>query len=58
MSEKERFHMIVKWPPKEMLYMEYEEKALEYIMSIWGKELKTYNVEDLFPNTKDTPQNQ
>lgn len=53
MSQKERFDMIVKWPPKNMAYIEYSEKALEYAMSVWGKELKAYNVEDLFPNTED-----
>lgn len=53
MNEKQRFDMIVKWPPKKMLYVEYQEKTLEYTMTIWGKELKSYNVEDLFPNSKD-----
>ena len=55
MTPKGRFDMVVKWPPKKMLYMEYQEKGLEYAMSVWGKELKTYNVEDLFPNTEDSP---
>lgn len=53
MTEKERFDMIVKWPPKKMLYVEYQEKTLEYTMARWGKELKSYNVENLFPNSKD-----
>ncbi len=53
MTVKERFNLIVKWPPKNMLYMEYNEKALTYCMTIWGKELKTYNVEDLFPNSEE-----
>lgn len=53
MTEKERFDLIVKWPPKNILYVEYREKTLEYILTIWGKDLKTYNVEDLFPNSGD-----
>lgn len=53
MTKDERFQMIVKWPPKNMLYMQYSKKVLEYTQAIWGKELKTYNVEDLFPTTKD-----
>lgn len=57
MTKKERFDMIVKWPPKNMLYMEYQEKGLEYTMTLWGKELKSYNVEDLFPDTEDSPKN-
>ena len=51
MDADERFRMIVKWPPKKMLYAEYTEKALEYVMTIWQQELQTYNVEDLFPNS-------
>ena len=51
MNPDERFQMIVKWPPKDMIYTEYSERSLEYCMSIWGKQLKTYNVEDLYPNT-------
>lgn len=53
MTEDQRFKMIVKWPPKDMLYMEHGEKQLEGTMSIWGKDLKTYNVEDLYPDTED-----
>lgn len=53
MSKDERFRVIVKWPPKNMLYVEYNEKVLEYTMTIWNKELKTYNVENLFPDSED-----
>ena len=49
----ERFQMIVKWPPKDKLYAEYSEKLLAYAMTIWGKELETYNVEDLYANTSE-----
>lgn len=53
MNKDERFQMIVKWPPKDKLYMQYSKNALEYTQAIWGKELRTYNVKDLFPDTKD-----
>ena len=43
----------VKWPPKDKLYAEYSEKLLAYAMTIWGKELETYNVEDLYANTSE-----
>ena len=49
----ERFQMIVKWPPKAKLYAEYSEKLLAYAMTIWGKDLETYNVEDLYANTSE-----
>ena len=51
MDADERFDMIVKWPPKDKLYVEYSEKALEYAMTCWHGQLETYNVEDLFPNS-------
>ena len=49
----ERFQMIVKWPPKDKQYAEYSEKLLAYAMTIWGKKLETYNVEDLYANTSE-----
>ena len=49
----ERFQMIVKWPPKDKLYAEYSERLLAYALAIWGKELETYNVEDLYANTSE-----
>ena len=53
MDADERFQMIVKWPPKDKLYAEYSEKLLAYAMTIWGRELETYNVEDLYANTSE-----
>lgn len=53
LSADERFRMIVKWPPKDKLYAEYSEKLLAYAMTIWGRELETYNVEDLYANTSE-----
>jgi ribulose kinase len=35
------------------LYAEYSDKLLAYAMTIWGKELETYNVEDLYANTSE-----
>ena len=49
----ERFRMIVKWPPADKFYAEYSEKLLAYAMTIWGKELEAYNVEDLYANTSE-----
>ncbi|MCD8012126.1 MAG: hypothetical protein LUG99_02920 [Lachnospiraceae bacterium] len=53
MTADERFQMIVKWPPKDMPYLLYGEKQLEYAQALWGKELKTYNVEELYPNSEE-----
>ena len=53
LNADERFQMIVKWPPQDKLYAEYSEKLLAYAMTIWGKELETNNVEDLYANTSE-----
>lgn len=53
MDADERFQMIVKWPPKDKLYVEYSEKALEYVMMFWHGEFMTYNVEDIYPNSAE-----
>ena len=53
MNADERFQMIVKWPPRDKIYVEYSEKLLAYAMTIWGRELETYNVEDLYANSSE-----
>ena len=53
LTADERFDMIVKWPPSNKIYAEYSERLLEYAMTIWGKELEAYNVEDLYANTAE-----
>ena len=53
MTEQERFRMIVRWPPKEALYIEYSPEALAWTQTIWDGPVKYYNAEDLYPNTKD-----
>lgn len=53
LSADERFDMIVKWPPKDKIYVEYSEKLLTCAMSNWPGELETYNVEDLYANSSE-----
>ena len=53
MNEKSRFRMIVNWPPKDMLYIEYSPEALERTQYIWNGPTKYYNAEDIYPNTED-----
>ena len=53
MNADERFTMIVKWPPRRQIYAIYSEKLLAYVMAVWGRELETYNVEDLYANSAE-----
>jgi len=53
MTQPERIKMIRNWPPKEQLYVEYRENTLAYATAVWGKELKTFNVKDLFPDSEE-----
>ena len=53
LTADERFDMIVSWPPKDKIYAGYSAKLLAYAMSIWNRELETYNVEDLYANSAE-----
>ena len=35
MTEKERFHMCLNWPPKEKRYMRYSVKRLKAVQKYW-----------------------
>ena len=50
----ERFQMIVNWPPKDGVYLEYTPQALENLQYLWKGPAKYYNVEELYPNTEDS----
>ena len=45
MDEKERYAMILKWPPKssEQLYFTYDAKRLDAVRLLWSGRLETYN---------------
>lgn len=45
MDEKERYSMILKWPPKssEQLYFTYDAKRLDAVRLLWSGRLETYN---------------
>lgn len=53
MNRDSRFQMIVNWPPKKCLYIEYTPEALEHVQLIWNRPVKYYNAEDLNPDTND-----
>lgn len=45
LDEKERYSMILKWPPKssEQLYFIYDAKRLEVLRLLWSGRLEAYN---------------
>ena len=45
MDEKERYAMILKWPPKssEQLYYTYDAQRLDAVRLLWSGRLETYN---------------
>ena len=47
MNAEERFDMCLKWPPKECIYLHFENKKFDYIQSKWNKKIVTYNVGNL-----------
>lgn len=46
MTDDQRFTMVMHWPPKDILYVEYGEKQLEFLMTLWDGEMKTCNIEE------------
>lgn len=45
--------MIVSWPPKDKMYVEYSPQMLDYAHYIWDGPIKYYNSDDIYPDSKD-----
>lgn len=43
MTEDERFHMCLKWPPRDIIYVRYSADRIDRIMKCWRKEIVLYN---------------
>ena len=48
MTDSQRLTMVMRWPRKDILYAEYQERLLEFIMTLYDKELKTCNIDTEF----------
>ena len=48
MTDSQRLTMVMRWPPKDILYAEYQERLLEFILTLYDKELKTCNIDTEF----------
>ena len=46
MDDDERFNMMLKWPPKDKIYLRYDKDRYDFIQSIYGKKINKYNTGD------------
>lgn len=47
LSDEERFHMILKWPPKNQIYMTYTPQKLQMMQLLSCQKIHMYNTGDL-----------
>lgn len=47
LSEQERFDMVLKWPPRKMIYLIYSRQHLEKVQMASGLKVESYNTGDL-----------
>lgn len=46
MDEKQRFDMILKWPPKEKCFLLYNFERMRTVQMLWDSKIETYNAGD------------
>ena len=42
LSEEDHFRMMLEWPPKEQLFLEYEKERIDVIQLYWASKIETY----------------
>ena len=47
MTDEERFQMMLKWPPKDKIYLEHDKYRMDFIQTMYGKKVQTYNTGSL-----------
>ena len=47
MTEKERFNMMLKWPPIHTIYLYYDNERISAVQMFWQQKIQTYNVGNL-----------
>ena len=43
MDDQERFQMMLKWPPKDKIYLEHDKYRMDFIQVLYGKTIQKYN---------------
>ncbi len=46
LTDQERFDMMLKWPPRDKLFMQYTDKRAENILLLWEKPFVEYNTRE------------
>ncbi|MDE6203827.1 MAG: hypothetical protein K2O16_05170 [Lachnospiraceae bacterium] len=46
MTEEERFQMVLHWPPKDKIILQYSKERMDTIQLLWSREIQTYNAGD------------
>lgn len=46
-SEDDHFALMLKWPPRKIIYTLYKNEQVESLRSVWCGKIETYNVGDL-----------
>ena len=44
LDDNERFDMMLRWPPKDKLYLRYSEARLNFIKTVCGMDIVGYNI--------------
>lgn len=47
MDDQERFQMMLKWPPKDKLYLQYDQYRMDFIQALYNQKVHTYNTGSL-----------
>lgn len=46
MDDKERFDLVMKWPPSKLIFLKYNKKRMDSIQIIWSRKITEYNTGD------------
>ena len=47
LTDEDRFQMILRWPPKNEIVLQYSKERMDAIQLIWSSEIQTYNTGNL-----------
>lgn len=47
-TEDDRFRMCLKWPPKDIIYMQYKQPRIQAVKKHWSEEVLLYNIGEHF----------
>lgn len=47
LTDQERFQMMLKWPPKDKIYLEHDKYRMDFIQTMYGKKVQKYNTGSL-----------